>query len=102
MSGKGLVMTSILTNNESLTINARDRLDEQFDKVEAQNYLLVDMAPPRESSSFHPLPLSVLNAESYSLDVAARNKEIPGEVHTALLEQSLKEYADLWRSLAQK
>lgn len=86
-----------------LTANDTDRVEELFNVLKTENYV-VDMAPPREQESmqYHPQTYENVDLGGYSLVSEPRSRKIDQEVHEALLDQSLEEFADIWRSLAQK
>jgi hypothetical protein len=84
----------VKTDNDSDT--------QAFQNITTLNATRVDAAPPRESTDYQPLSYDVSGVGGYRLETTSRPKAIRQEVHDALLEQSLEEYEDLWRSLAQK
>jgi len=89
------------------------RLDQtDFDSVsrQASNLNLVPMhtfpvlvEPPSQDSSLHyPIVAETDLVGGYILSWGTRFVTIAEELHDSLLEQSLREYDELWRRLAQK
>ena len=84
----------VKTDNDSDT--------QAFHNITTLNATRVDIAPPREFTGYQPLSYDVSSVGGYRLETTGRPTVIRQEVHEALLERSLEEYEDLWRSLAQK
>ena len=90
----------IITQTESTNMNIFKRQRWEFRMP--LNYSVIDVKAPENSADFINGEVSNILPSNLIISWPGSGKAIDSSTHKALLDESLREYSDLWRTLAEK